>query len=486
MKCIKKCLAVVLTVVTCFALSISFGCGEGKSEGHLDGKYNLEIAVQNENGEIKMMEIWKEAYEEKHPEVNIIINNFGNDDIVGYMQKKAMNQNSLPHLVWLPDDFGHTFTDPTKGYFIDLREMYEKSADTDYSLYYESMLHAASNVGEFRPTTSYSGSFSGEKSDDAKYGIYFAPRDYNQIAIVYNKKAFNDLKTFYGFDIANYYNPESPETWNMEKFALLIKDLNDQIKSMGPTYASYKAIRMNMTWEAVYTTFVDALGGDGLINDGEINLGSQKNRAVYDYLWSNFFNEPNKFDINDNFSKGTTYLTIVSRPLLLSYLPYLRDKNSGKIMMDFIPFPAERVAAGTSGYGITKKHANETQTANGVTKTNKEIAWDFLKFILSEEGQNLGGKEGFIQPILKSLMDTGEWRNAFDPAMNHDAWFNGDELRLTTYNYFDASMRTALRAQTSAFFINLTNVENGAPANRDNLIATYTANLEAVKKGAIL
>ena len=147
MKCIKKCLAVVLTVVTCFALSISFGCGEGKSEGHLDGKYNLEIAVQNENGEIKMMEIWKEAYEEKHPEVNIIINNFGNDDIVGYMQKKAMNQNSLPHLVWLPDDFGHTFTDPTKGYFIDLREMYEKSADTDYSLYYESMLHAASNVG---------------------------------------------------------------------------------------------------------------------------------------------------------------------------------------------------------------------------------------------------------------------------------------------------------------------------------------------------
>ena len=83
MKRIKKCLAVVLTVVTCFALSISFGCGGGKSEGHLDGKYNLEIAVQNENGEIKMMEIWKKAYEEKHPEVNIIINNFGNDDIVG-------------------------------------------------------------------------------------------------------------------------------------------------------------------------------------------------------------------------------------------------------------------------------------------------------------------------------------------------------------------------------------------------------------------
>jgi len=262
--------------------------------------------------------------------------------------------------------------------------------------------------------------------------------------------------------------------------------LNTQIKSMGPSYASYRAIRMNMTWEAVYTTFIEALGGDGLIVDGEINLNSEKNKAAYDYLWENFFDEANKFDINDNFSKGTTYLTVVSRPLVLSYVPYLRDKNSGTVMMDFIPFPAQKVAAGTSGYGITKKHAEGTQTANGVTKTNKEIAWDFIKFIISEEGQNLGGKEGFIQPILKSLKDSGEWKQAIDPAMNHAAWFNGEELRLTTYNSFAASMRTALRTQMSAFFVNLTNVENGAPAKRDSLISTYTKNLEDVKKGAII
>ena len=481
----KKILTLGLAAMlaaTCVGMT---GCGLA-NPGHESGKYNLEIAVQNEKGEIRMMEIWEQAYEEKHPEVNIIINNFGNDDIIGYMQKKAMNQNSLPHMVWLPDDYGHTFTDPKHGYFIDLREFYEKDATTDYSLYYESMLHAASNTGEFRPTTSYSGDYAGEKSDDGKYGLYFAPRDYNQIAIVYNKKLFNDLKMFYGFDLAQYYNPEKPEEWTMEKFAALIAALNTQIKSMGPTYASYRAVRMNMTWEAVYTTFIEVLGGDGLIVDGEINLNSEKNKAAYDYLWSNFFNEVNKTDINDNFSKGTTYLTIVSRPLLLSYVPYLRDKNSGKVMMDFIPFPAEKVAAGTSGYGITKKHAEGKQTVNGVTKTNKELAWDFIKFMLSEEGQNLGGKEGFIQPILKSLKDSGEWKEAIDPAMNHAAWFHGEELRLTTYNFFAASMRTALRTQMSAFFVNLTNVENGAPGKRDGLIATYTKNLEDVKKGAII
>ena len=479
-KALTAVLAAIVTLVSLFVVSC------GGTTNYETGKYNLEVAVQNESGEIKMMQIWKEAYETKHPDVNIVINNFGNDDIIGYMQKKAMNQNSLPHIVWLPDDFGHTFTDPKQGYFIDLREFYEKDASTDYSLYYESMLHAASNIGEFRPTASYSGSYVGEKSDDAKYGIYFAPRDYNQIAIVYNKKLFNDLKMFYGFDIENYYNPEKPEEWTMEKFAALIDALNTQIKSMGPTYASYRAVRMNMSWEAVYTTFIEELGGDGLIVDGEINLGSEKNRAVYDYIWEKFFNEANKFDINDNFSKGTTYLTVVSRPLLLSYVPYLRDKNSGKVMMDFIPFPAQKVAAGMSGYGITKKNAEGTQTANGVTKTNKEIAWEFIKFIISEEGQNLGGKEGFIQPILKSLKETGDWKQAIDPTMNHDAWFNGEELRLTTYNYFAASMRTALRSQMSAFFINLTNIENGAPSQRDSLIEKYTKNLEDVKKGAII
>jgi hypothetical protein len=38
----------------------------------------------------------------------------------------------------------------------------------------------------------------------------------------------------------------------------------------------------------------------------------------------------------------------------------------------------------------------------------------------------------------------------------------------------------------SAFFVNLTNVENGAPEKRDGLISTYTKNLEDVKKGAII
>ena len=59
-----------------------------------------------------------------------------------------MNQASLPHMVWLPDDFGHTFTDPTKGYFVDLREMYEKSADTDYSLFQDIIPY--NNIGNHK------------------------------------------------------------------------------------------------------------------------------------------------------------------------------------------------------------------------------------------------------------------------------------------------------------------------------------------------
>ena len=482
----KKTLTLALAAVVASMGVCMTGCIGKKNSGHVKGKYNIEVAVQNENGEIKMMEIWEKAYEEKNPDVNIIVTNFGNDDIIGFMQKKAMNQSSLPHMVWLPDDYGHTFTNPDRGYFIDLREFYEADQSTDYSLYYESMLHAASNSGEFRPTTSYSGDYVGEKSDDGEYGLYFAPRDYNQIAIVYNKKLFNDLKTFYGFDLANYYNPETPETWTMDKFAQLINDLGAQIEEMGKSYASYRAIRMNLSWEAVYTTFVEELGGDGLVLGEEFNLDSEANKGVYDYLWSNFFDSEKKFDLNDYFKRGTTYLTVVSRPLVLSYVPFLRDEKSDKVMMDFIPFPAKKVAAGTSGYGITKKHANGTQKVNGVSKTNKELAWDFIKFIISEEGQNLGGKQGFIQPILKSLKETGEWKQAIDPAMNHDAWFNGEELRLTTYNAFEGPMRTSLREQMSKFFINLTNVKNGAPSKRDSLISEYMDNLEYVKDGGIL
>ena len=92
----KKILTLGLAAVTASTCVCMAGCGGTGNAAHEAGKYNLEVAVQNENGEIKMMEIWEKAYEEKHPEVNIIINNFGNDYIIGYMQKKARNFDSLP------------------------------------------------------------------------------------------------------------------------------------------------------------------------------------------------------------------------------------------------------------------------------------------------------------------------------------------------------------------------------------------------------
>ena len=55
----KKLLTVGLAALMASTCVCVAGCGGDKSSGHEEGKYNLEVAVQNENGEIKMMEIWE-------------------------------------------------------------------------------------------------------------------------------------------------------------------------------------------------------------------------------------------------------------------------------------------------------------------------------------------------------------------------------------------------------------------------------------------
>ena len=62
----KKLLTVGLAALMASTCVCVAGCGGDKSSGHEEGKYNLEVVVQNENGEIKMMEIW-----ERHTKKNI-------------------------------------------------------------------------------------------------------------------------------------------------------------------------------------------------------------------------------------------------------------------------------------------------------------------------------------------------------------------------------------------------------------------------------
>lgn len=443
------CAAMLLSLPGCSNNGSNSGKGNNaQGEDYAEEKYNLTIACQSEEGEKTVLEALKAAYEKEHTDTNIIIKDFGAySTVTEYITAYASSQKNLPMVLWMPND---EFAEPAEGgYFIDLRPFYEQSEETDYDLYYESMLNAASYTGEYKPLS---------EDDNEKYGLWFAPRDYNKPTIVYNKKLMTEL----GITI-----PDTSAGWGMEEFYVFLQTVNNTIAekaSTNRTYRGYRAIHLFTAWEPVYTTVFENCGSDGIIKDGKLNLGSSDNQRILSELYDNIFQYEYMIDTDDAFNSGTVCMTVVSRPLIVGMANQL-----GGDSIDFLPFPGGKVAAGTSGYGITSIHADEEQTVNGVTKKVSEIAWDFIKYIISEEGQQVAGETGLSVPVMKSLLEDGTWcKWEEEQNLNHSAFLAGEELKLSTYNVFEPGKRTRARSLVSNFFQYVETREGGKKENRDD------------------
>ncbi len=457
----KKKIAFAVSALALLALA---SCQSPFEEQKIEeDKFNLTIATYSEEGEETVLKELASSYQKTHPEINIIVKTFGGELFRNYMTKYASNQDKLPDMIWMPDDQFAAFADG--GYFLDLRSFYEASPETSYSNYYSSMLNAASYIGEYKPLS---------EDTDPKYGIYYAPRDYDKIGIVYNTKLFEE------YDIA----VPSMENWDMNAFYALCKSISAKLGR-----GSNRVITLNSWWEPVYTTLFKELGGDGLVTaEGKCNLGSDANRAVESSLYDNLFADEKIMQSQDNdFTRGLTFMTVVARPRVAGFKTKMAGlREDGKSPIDFLPMPCKSIAAGCSGYGIVKKHAEEVREVKGEKRTVKDLAWDFIKYIITEDGQEAAGKTGLSVPVLKSLAKTGEWRKAIDASLNHDAWLAGEELRLTTYNIYKPNARAPLRDLMTAFMSNLEKQAEGKPEKREKLISDYTNEFNKKAEGNLL
>lgn len=446
----KKLISLVAGVIlACCATA----CAPPMTQQEEKGKYNITVACQQEEGEIEVLQKLAEEYEKTHTDVNIIIKDFGGGNLDDYMTNNGRVK-TLADIVWVPDDMFAPWAEKG-GFFLDLREFYESSEETAYSNYYESMLHAASYTGEYKPLS---------ESTDAKYGLYYAPRDYNKIGIAYNTQLFQQ----FGIEVPTDF---SHEAWNMETFIDFLQGVARKIHEKGESYAlTYRAISFFLQWEPVYTTVFKEMGGDSIVKeDGTLNLDSENNQQLMRRLYDELFSNETILGTEMDFKKGYTLMATCVRPV--AYTAYAQRKGT----IDFLPFPAKAIGAGCSGYAITKEKANETQTVNGVTKTNKELCWDFIKYIITEEGQQVAGAFGTSVPVLKSLEASGQWTKAMGEDKNHAAWLAGEELRLTTYNRYATDIRTSLRANVSAIFSALQNKASGSENNFLNTLTLQTS-----------
>ena len=454
-------------------------------------KYRITIACQSEESESAVLEDLAAAFEAKYPNYEITVKTFSGKNFESYMlQNFASNIENSPHIVWTSDSTHARW----HKYFTDLRPFYERDlAKTDYSLYYESMLDTAALNGEFRPTANYKGTFKADKKDTAtgteyganhsQYGIYYAPRDYNKPAIVCNTALFAELDEKY----EEYLGSNLPEDYvsttqrlndivagnnwseldDLFDFAKMIADrINYIVKNAGahndPDASFYwktkYAIDLKLNWEPTYVTILNALGIKTALNaDGTVNLDNHS--ATLEELHSKLYEVDricNSTGADTDFAQGFNFLKVVSRPVISAYITRFQSIY-GSASLQCIQIPTQDIAAGNSGYAMNYYYSKTSVSVNGVTKSYPDICWDFIKFIITEEGQEVAGASGHNIPVLKSLSEDGAWRHVNSlQGMNHDAWVAGGELRQDWFNIYEAEHRTKFRAKFAEFFTNYT------------------------------
>lgn len=519
----RKSIAIMmgsLMAVSCFA---ACGKGDGGNKVTNSDYYKITVACQTEMGEEEVLKVLKARYEALNPDRKIEVKTFSGEGFEQYMLGIAQEQSSSPNIIWTADTY-HSQWDQ---YFVDLRPYYEASPETDYSLYYETMLDAASTNGYFKPTKNYSnplGAFGREldaNSDgrenyknQSKFGLYYAPRDYNKPAILCNTHLFDELdgdyetvyKTVNGVaEMPSDYKAtrtrlteivagtdwdDLDDLFAFSKFVagrmIYIANNATTDRTMGRKWMQRAVLNLFLEWEPTYTTLMNEFNVDIIKDDGTLEIApyAEKMEALHQAMFPSATEEDEQISgvmMTTNggiqFSSGNLFMSVCSRPVVLGYRNTFQG-TYGEACLETIQFPVEDIAAGNSGYAISNIWEGYGVSVNGVYKSYTDLSWDFIKFIISEEGQEVAGETGLNIPVLKKLYSaetndgkTPAWRSVESlGSMSHDAWVAGGELRQDTYNIFKAEKRNAIRSVIKTFFVNMQRI-NYNEGSLDGLIS---------------
>lgn len=500
-------MGVFMTASIC-ALSACGDNGEIDNNVEMD-HYVITVACQSEEGEQDTMQKWIDAYTAKHTDVEIQLQTFTGKDFEVFMNQVSQDESNSPNIIWTSDSYHARW----EQYFTDLRPYYEQDASTDYSLYYESMLDTASINGHFKPTKNYKGEFRKDDLDTSdgledyahhsQYGLYFAPRDYNKPTILCNMALFENLDKQY----ETYYKAEqnltemptdyvtttarvnsivAGENWDelvdlfdfskivAERMQYILEYADANLDSLGKdgikvsnAWKNKTVLDLKLGWEPSYTTILNAMGVENIINsDGTLNLSG--NAETLEQLHSYLYAEDNLYysDEDDlNFKNGETFMRVASRPAVAGYKKNLMTIHAdycqahGEAPLQAIRIPADEIAGGCSGYAINSIYEGKGITVDGVYKSYADLCWDFIKFIITEEGQEVAGATGSNIPVLKSLRETTSdgktpaWKTVEDlESMDQDAWLAGTELKQDWFNVYKSNYRIKFRNTIQTFF----------------------------------
>lgn len=381
-----KKISILCAIMSCLFViaSCTVACSPKKA-----GTNTIKIGVKTAGSEMASITAIINAYKDKNPDVAVEKVKIPADYDQWMIQSKAAH--NLPDVVFTQDDTVAYYA--SQGVFESL-DKYISRDKIDTSMYYDSIMSISKPL------------------QDGK--TYFMPRDYNKVVCYYNKNIFTQAGIEYPV-----------EGWTWEDFLSTCERLKTYFGSDSAKYP----VAADVAWKAVYWPVIASYGEKILDENNKLALtaSSKGLQALISLVENGYTSVPT----TSGGGGGAAFFKVGNVAMIFDVRPNL--SNYVSLDFDVVSFPAintnntPRIGTGCSGYAI-----------NAESK-NKDAAWDFLKFMASEDGQKAFCKTGNCVPLIKSMSDATEWKNITVSgkdlsAKNHNAFIDYQERDIKT-NY---------------------------------------------------
>ncbi len=401
----KKILSFALTLL--LALGVATGCGaptgnsgSKPSEVNLHPDENvtatLRVAVENYTAEKKIISEIGEILTAKYPNVTVKIETISGG--ISSQYATWFRNKNVPDI--LVNNSFDMFTLSDKGLLSDLTPYLEaEAADPestfDINDYYESYI----KMGQ--------ANFDGEQ--------YMIPRSADRVVCHYNKAIFQAA----GVDMSLVRNG-----WTWDDFMTVCATLRKYYDSQDSMKA-YTLVDPYFTWEAVYNPIFESYGVEYYDENGEVALESDATENALKFIKSiiddKYASRPSVEQAGMAGNKGCMLFHSQAASLMATELSvYYPDAEKVSDYYDVVTMPVipghEKIGCGAAGYSVYDG------------SENKDLAWQFLKILLSKEGQNIMADSGSnYVPVRKDMAD-------YTNPENH--WGKGyEDLNLSAYTY---------------------------------------------------
>ena len=382
----------------------------------------LNIRTTSEESEVVIMNALIKAFNEKYPYIRVNYTQELLDNYYSSLSNDAGTAETLGDYSLMPDVFW----------------LAQDRLDSLYSL--DSLLFPLGRI-EARDETFSSDILVDEALSVSTVNdmLYMMPRDYNQVVMYFNQDIF---------DAAGVDYPTAQ--MSREAFVGMLADLragldaSDAVNGYGVPYkdAVKNLIDVNSQWDSWVWPLVKSFGGEVVNEDGSSALNSENTFNAVSFWKSlrtaNYVGTITTTNSGVNFRMQQSAIYFHARAVLSDIIKSTQQiKGVQNLGVTAIPqFGSEyAIGGGSSGYGMYLKAQNKT------------AAWLFLKFVVSEAGQNAFCATGNGVPSVRSLLndEAASWRayesEAFGTAFDNDAFVYG----LGTENAPFASTRDFFR-----------------------------------------